>query len=132
MTKTVQCKVHGVQQLTLVCQHILDGLNTKKRVGFFWTSEDSKPETRRLLYGLRKTVRATGGEWVGEALNQLQPKVYALHAMTWRSSSTWAETRGREAGSTRCVREIPLLPQFIPIPTPIFLLSLLAVRVCEP
>jgi hypothetical protein len=36
--------VHGVQQLTLVCQHILDGLNAKKRVGFFWTFED--PQNR--------------------------------------------------------------------------------------
>jgi hypothetical protein len=35
MMKTVQCKVHCVQQLTLVCQHILKGLNAEKRIGFF-------------------------------------------------------------------------------------------------
>jgi hypothetical protein len=76
MVKTVQCKVHGVQQLTLVCQHILDGLNAKKRVGFFWTTDSPQnPRPDAYCADCARRVQATGGEWVGEAMNQLQPKV---------------------------------------------------------
>jgi hypothetical protein len=76
MTKTVQCKVHGAQSLTLVCQHILDGLNAKKRVGFFWTTDSPEnPRPDACCAECERRVRATGGEWVGEALKQLRPKV---------------------------------------------------------
>jgi hypothetical protein len=72
----VRCSVHGLQQETLVCQHIAEGLANRKRVGFFWTTYD--PDNVRpdaCCSACNERVRATGGEWVDEALEQLQPKV---------------------------------------------------------
>jgi hypothetical protein len=32
----INCRVHGEQQRTYVCQHIFAGLVARERVGFFW------------------------------------------------------------------------------------------------
>ena len=59
----VRCSVHGLQQETLVCQHIVEGLANQKRVGFFWTPYD--PDNVRpdaWCSACDERVRATGGE----------------------------------------------------------------------
>lgn len=74
--KSVICATHGRQSLTLVCQHIARGLIEKRRVGFFWPASAS-PDTRPDAWcsGCDHRVAATGGDWGGDALDQLQPKV---------------------------------------------------------
>jgi hypothetical protein len=72
----VHCDIHGIQQETFVCQHIAQGVVTKKRVGFFWTSHD--PHNRRpdaWCQACQERLRATDGEWVGETEAHLDPKV---------------------------------------------------------
>jgi hypothetical protein len=74
--KTVQCNVHGSQQRTLVCQHIAEGLLRHDRVGFCWTADD--PDNARpdaWCSACEERVKATGGEWVDQALELLQPKI---------------------------------------------------------
>jgi len=39
MSDTIQCPVHGEQQETFVCQHLVTSLDTGKQVGFFWSGE---------------------------------------------------------------------------------------------
>ena len=76
MVETVRCEVHGVQQQTLVCQHIVDGLIARRRVGFFWTtsgSDSARPDA--WCAQCEGKVRATAGEWTGEALECAAPKV---------------------------------------------------------
>jgi hypothetical protein len=71
----VQCDRHGRQPATMVCQHVVAGLVERRRVGFFWTTNDSansRPDAYCTECELR--VRKTGGEWVAEALEHLQPK----------------------------------------------------------
>jgi hypothetical protein len=71
----VECHAHGRQQGTLVCQHVANGLIERRRVGFFWTTQDpteSRPDAYCTECELR--VRETGGEWIGKALEQLEPK----------------------------------------------------------
>jgi hypothetical protein len=73
---TVRCTTHGMQQETFVCQHIVQGMASRKRVGFFWTGDD--PDNARpdaWCYECEERVRATGGEWVGEAESHLGAKV---------------------------------------------------------
>lgn len=73
---TVRCAIHGLQQETFVCQHIAQGLVTKTRVGFFWSTND--PNNQRpdaWCRACEERVQATGGEWVGEAEAHLEPKV---------------------------------------------------------
>jgi hypothetical protein len=65
-----------LQQETLVCQHIVEGLRSRRRVGFFWTADDpgnSRPDA--YCSACEERVRATGGEWVDQALEHLQAKV---------------------------------------------------------
>ena len=73
--KTVQCSIHGTQQLTLVCQHVAQGLFDRERVGFFWAEDPGNPRPDAWCAECNERVRATGGEWEGEALEQLEPKV---------------------------------------------------------
>jgi hypothetical protein len=73
---TVRCQAHGVQPETFVCQHILDGLSAKKRVGFFWTTFDPEnPRPDAWCSDCETRVRATDGEWIGEAEAHLKPKI---------------------------------------------------------
>lgn len=74
--ETCQCATHGTQPQTLICQHIADGLFRRKRVGFFWSVEDpANPGPDAWCSACNERVRTTGGEWVGEALEHLEPKV---------------------------------------------------------
>jgi hypothetical protein len=60
----------------MVCQHIVEGMIAKQRVGFFWTqSQSDNPRPDAYCRDCEIRVRRTGGEWVGEALEMLQPKV---------------------------------------------------------
>ena len=72
----VLCATHGEQPMTLVCQHVLEGLRTKTRVGFFWTTYDPiNPRPDAWCGDCNLRVAATGGEWVGDALANLRPQV---------------------------------------------------------
>jgi hypothetical protein len=73
--KSIRCETHGLQQETWVCQHIAQGLADRNRVGFFWVTGDpdnSRPDA--CCFDCNERVKATGGEWVDEALTQLEPK----------------------------------------------------------
>lgn len=73
---TVQCASHGEQQETFVCQHILAGLEAKRRVGFFWTPYDPEnPRPDAWCAECEERVRKTEGEWVGDAEENLKPKI---------------------------------------------------------
>lgn len=74
--ETVQRDAHGTQQETFVCQHIVKGLHDKVRVGFFWTLHDPEnPRPDAWCSECEDRVAATGGEWVGEAGEQLGAKI---------------------------------------------------------
>lgn len=69
------CEKHGLQEGTFVCQHIVQGLATKTRVGFFWSVES--PEMMRpdsCCFECNERVKATNGEWVGEVLELAKPQ----------------------------------------------------------
>lgn len=74
--ETARCTIHGLQQRTFVCQHIVDGLTDRNRVGFFWSVEQlDNPRPDAWCTACEERVRATDGEWVGLALENLQAKV---------------------------------------------------------
>lgn len=71
----VRCATHGDQPQTLVCQHIVQGLVDRRRVGFFWSVADpDNPRGDAWCSDCNNRVKQTG-EWVGPALEHLQPKV---------------------------------------------------------
>src|SRR5437867_3023893 len=80
----MSCRYMGISQRQfrrtinplLVFQHIAQGVIMKSRVGFFWTTHDrDNPRPDAWCKACEERVRATGGEWVGEAEAQLDPKV---------------------------------------------------------
>jgi hypothetical protein len=74
---TVFCASHGEQQETMVCQHVLDGLRSKSRVGFFWSQSDPEnPRPDAWCGECNRRVAATDdGDWSGEALHLANPQV---------------------------------------------------------
>jgi hypothetical protein len=65
-----------MQQETFVCQHIVDGLVHKRRVGFFWTPCNAgNPRPDAWCSACNERNSSAGGEWAGKALEHLQPKV---------------------------------------------------------
>jgi hypothetical protein len=76
----VRCDKHGEAPRTFVCQHIASGLIRHERVGFFWTRGDpNNPHPDAWCAECEERVKLTGGEWQGEALEQLQPKILCAH-----------------------------------------------------
>lgn len=73
--KTVQCSTHGPQPMTFVCQHVVHGLTRRERVGFFWASDPDNPRSDAWCSECNDRVGATDGEWIGDALEHLDPKV---------------------------------------------------------
>jgi hypothetical protein len=72
----VHCETHGPQPETFVCQHIAVGLIQHDRVGFFWTQEDpTNPHPDAWCSGCEERVKLTDGEWIGEAGEDLKPKI---------------------------------------------------------
>ena len=74
--ETVNCDTHGPAPKTFVCQHIADGLLRHEPVGFFWTIVDpDDPYPDAWCSECEERVKRTGGEWEGEALELLKPKI---------------------------------------------------------
>ena len=72
----VNCCTHGLQQETFVCQHIVQGLHNRQRVGFFWsTYSPENPRPDAWCAECEQRVAATGGEWIGEAEANLGAKI---------------------------------------------------------
>jgi hypothetical protein len=72
----VTCDTHGDQPRTFVCQHIVEGLRTKTRVGFWWAYDDPEnPRPDAYCTACNERVRLTDGEWTGEALDLLNAQV---------------------------------------------------------
>jgi len=72
----VICKTHGEAAETFVCQHVSKGLRDRHRVGFFWsTCDPDNPFPDAWCYECEQRVKATQGDWIGEALEHLLPRI---------------------------------------------------------
>jgi hypothetical protein len=75
----VVCATHGESGEAFVCQHVVQGLIRHERVGFFWADDPDNPCPDAWCAACEERVRATGGEWEGEALQELQPQLMCAH-----------------------------------------------------
>ena len=74
--RRIYCDTHGDADETFVCQHVIEGLIHKERVGFFWTAEDpDNPHPDAWCAECEERVKLTWEEWEGEALEHLKPKI---------------------------------------------------------
>ena len=61
--RTVDCDVHGAQQETFVCNHVVNSLRTGDVVGFFWANDPGNPRPDAWCAACNDVLRAEDGEW---------------------------------------------------------------------
>lgn len=78
--RQVFCNTHGATSPAFVCQHVADGLSSRVRVGFFFASEDpNNPYPDAWCAQCDERLRLAGGEWEGEAEEQLGARLMCGH-----------------------------------------------------
>src|SRR5215471_10432 len=77
MPDTVECDEHGGQLATYVCRHIVEGLRTKTRVGFFWAYDDpDNPRPDAYCSECNELAkRSPDGEWTEDDLEFVKPRL---------------------------------------------------------
>ena len=74
--KNIECRVHGLQQTTYVCQHIIEALKDGEPRGFFWSIEDPEnPRPDAWCFECNEKVKETDGEWADEILDFVKVSV---------------------------------------------------------
>ncbi len=63
----IECREHGTQPVTFVCQHIVESLRTNRAVGFFWAQDPDNPRPDAWCEACEAKVHAAGGEWTDES-----------------------------------------------------------------
>ena len=74
--ETTICNVHGPQQTTFVCTHILDGLREGKRVGFHTAVEPDNHRPDAWCDECERRFQEADGEWEGEPEAKAQIKIF--------------------------------------------------------
>ncbi len=88
MLETVQCAVHGEQERTTVCQHIVRSLDTQQAVGFHWPAETTQNRPDAWCHECHQVMLAEGGEWTEEAMAFVQVQVLCGSCYD-RAKSIW-------------------------------------------
>jgi hypothetical protein len=68
-TRTVECRLHGSQEETFVCRHIVDSLYTREAVGFHWPASATEPRPDAWCSECEQARIEAGGEWTDEAMS---------------------------------------------------------------
>ncbi len=89
--RQIECGVHGLQDETFVCQHIVGSLRTGQAVGFHWAA--ASPQRRPDAWCSECEARRVeaGGEWTDDVLTSVGLKVlcgscYDTAKGTWNAA----------------------------------------------
>ena len=66
--QTIECDQHGRQDVTLVCQHVVQTLHDRRPRGFFWPGESSEPRPDARCGECNQMLEAAGWEWSEPAI----------------------------------------------------------------
>ena len=69
--RVVECRDHGSQPATFVCQHIAATLATGVAVGFHWPESSDQEYPDAWCTSCHRRHEAAGWEWEGEAAEEL-------------------------------------------------------------
>ena len=67
--RKTECAIHGLQDETFVCQHIVQGLAENTPYGFWWSAESTDARPDAWCTACNELVAAEGGEWTERALD---------------------------------------------------------------
>ncbi|WP_215408428.1 hypothetical protein [Vibrio gigantis] len=65
--RVIKCCVHGEQQETFVCQHIIQTLEDGKARGFWWANDPENERPDAWCTECEHMVQITNGEWTEES-----------------------------------------------------------------
>jgi hypothetical protein len=65
--RRIHCEVHGDQQATFVCQHIVRSLREDRPYGFFWAEDPESARPDAWCTACNEQVASTGGDWTEES-----------------------------------------------------------------
>lgn len=74
-SRKITCSIHGVQEETFVCQHIVESLRTGIPVGFSWAADDDEVRPNAWCAACEKARVEAGGEWTPEVEKKLGVKL---------------------------------------------------------
>jgi hypothetical protein len=63
MSSTVACHIHGEQEQTFVCCHLVSALRTGEKVGFFWACEPRGDAWCAACEEVRVREGGESGDW---------------------------------------------------------------------
>ena len=64
----MQCSIHGEQDETFVCRHIVQSLEDGTPCGFWWSADSDQQRPDAWCTNCDDLVSKTGGEWTEEVL----------------------------------------------------------------
>ena len=65
--KKVECEVHGIQDETFVCQHVVQGLRDGTPYGFWWADDPGNARPDAWCTSCNEMVAESGGGWTTDA-----------------------------------------------------------------
>jgi len=92
-SKKIKCGLHGLQEETFVCQHIVESLHTGIPVGFHWPSEHKVPRPDAWCSDCEAARIEAGGDWTPEVEDKIKVK-HLCGACYDLAKSIW--TNGRK------------------------------------
>jgi hypothetical protein len=91
-SEKIECSIHGWQEVTFVCQHIVQSLHTGVAVGFHWPGENSDARPNAWCSACEKFRIEAGGDWTPEVEKKLGVKLLC-GACYDHAKSIWAKGR---------------------------------------
>ena len=71
----VRCEIHGEQDETFVCQHVVQGLIENTAYGFWWADDPTNPRPDAWCTTCNVLVAQANGEWTNEVLEIAKVKL---------------------------------------------------------
>lgn len=88
----IQCDVHGWQEQTFVCQHIVQSLHTGIPVGFYWSANSTNARPDAWCSACEAARVEAGGDWTPEVEAKLKIKLLC-GACYDHAKSIWSKGR---------------------------------------
>jgi hypothetical protein len=83
MKKRIKCKKHGNVGMAMACIHIIEAIDNKKNVGFYWSEDKNNPLARPDAWcqACEDYLKTNGEKWDEGFVQFSQPKL--ICEMCW-------------------------------------------------
>jgi hypothetical protein len=93
-TRKIDCPIHGKQDESFVCSHIVESLHTGIPVGFHWSREDNSRHPDAWCSACETARVETGGNWNNHLMDEVLKAQLLCGACYEHAKGIW--TNGRK------------------------------------